>query len=366
MRLMSVPPLTRRLIFALGKPLAAVALSLALVSLALALLGANPVVTLAALADGAFGNWLAATDTLVKATPLVFTGLAISVAFSGAVWNIGAEGQLLAGALAATACGVHLRGWPHPMAIAMVLGAGALAGALWGALSGWLRARYHVSEVISTIMLNYAAIQTVSWAVHGPLMDPVRSFPVSPILPGAACLVRYVAPSRLNAGMLLAVVLAPLCYIWMFRTNGGFELRAMGKNQRAAAFFSIPVARITILAMALSGALAGLGGAVQVSAITHRLFERFSPGWGYEAIAVALVARLNPLAIVPSALFFGALDNGAQAIQRAQGVSPVLVQATQGLVIFVLLAFDTAAFQSWWDGASSAVPAKVAEGQADA
>jgi general nucleoside transport system permease protein len=363
---MSVPPVKRRMIAAVGKPLAAVALSLALVSLALAALGANPAVTLAALADGAFGNWLAATDTLVKATPLVFTGLAISVAFSGAVWNIGAEGQLLAGALAATACGVHLGSWPHPVAIAMVLGAGALAGALWGAISGWLRARYHVSEVISTIMLNYTAIQLVSWAVHGPLMDPVRSFPASPILPAAACLVRYVPPSRLNAGMLLVVALAPLCYIWMFRTSSGFELRAMGKNQRAAAFFSIPVARITILAMALSGALAGLGGAVQVSAITHRLFERFSPGWGYEAIAVALVARLNPLAIVPSALFFGALDNGAQAIQRVQGVSPVLVQATQGLVIFVLLAFDTPAFQSWWDGASSSVPAKVAEGQVDA
>jgi ABC-type uncharacterized transport system permease subunit len=362
---MRVPLLERRMISALGKPLAAVAISLALVSVALAALGANPATTLAALVDGAFGNWLAATDTLVKATPLVFTGLAISVAFSGAVWNIGAEGQLLAGALAATACGVHLGNWPHPMAIVMVLGAGALAGALWGAFSGWLRARYQVSEVISTIMLNYTAIQVVSWAVHGPLMDPVRSYPASPMLPAAACLVRYLPPSRLNAGMLLAVAIAALCYIWMFHTVAGFELRAMGKNPRAAAFFSIPVARITIAAMALSGALAGLGGAVQVSAITRRLFERFSPGWGYEAIAVALVARLNPIAIVPSALFFGALDNGAQAIQRAQGVSPVLVQATQGLVIFVLLAFDTPAFQSWWNGPPSSVAAKL-EGPADA
>lgn len=358
----------RRLVSALGKPLAALAVSLALVAIALAALGANPAVTLAALANGAFGNWLAATDTLVKATPLVFTGLSVSVAFSGALWNIGAEGQLLAGALAATACGIHLGSWPHPLAVTAVLGAGALAGALWSAFAGWLRARFEVSEIISTIMLNYIAIETVSWAVHGPLMEPSRSYPASSMLPAAACLTRYLPPSRLNAGMVLALALAPICYLWMFRTNSGFELRAMGKNRRAAAFFSIPITRITVLGMALSGALAGLAGAVQVSAITNRLFERFSSGWGYEAIAVALVARLNPLAIVPSALFFGALDNGAQAVQRVQGVSPVLVQATQGLVIFMLLAFDTPALQSRWSGEaapSSAVAKAVAE-QADA
>ncbi|MGO9057737.1 MAG: ABC transporter permease [Candidatus Binataceae bacterium] len=363
---MLIPRPARRLISAVGQPLAALAVSLALVALALAALGANPALTLTALANGAFGNWVAFTDTLVKATPLVFTGLTVSVAFSGALWNIGGEGQLLAGALAATACGIHVGSWPHPLAIATVLGVGTLAGAVWGGLSGWLRARYHVSEVISTIMLNYTAMQIVSWAVHGPLMEPSRSFPASAMLPAAARLVRYLPPSRLNAGMLLALALAPACYVWMFHTNAGFELRAMGKNQRAAAFFSIPVARITVLGMALSGALAGLGGAVQVSAITNRLFERFSPGWGYEAIAVALVARLNPLAIVPSALFFGALDNGAQAIQRAQGVSPVLVQAAQGLVIFVLLAFDTPAFQSWFGAMVSSAPAKAAQGQADA
>jgi ABC-type uncharacterized transport system permease subunit len=350
---------------AAGKPLAALALTLALAAMALGALGANPASTFTALAGGAFGNWLAATDTLVKATPLVFTGLAVSVAFAGALWNIGAEGQLLAGALAATACAIHLADWPRPLAVAVVLGAGAFAGAAWGALSGWLRARYAVSEVISTIMLNFIAIQLVSWAVHGPLIEASRSYPVSPPIPPAACLYRFLAPSRLNAGIIVALALAPACYVWLFHTNSGFELRALGKNPRAAVFFGIPMARITVLTMALSGALAGLGGAVQVSAITHRLFERFSPGWGYEAIAVALVARLNPLAVLPSALFFGALDNGAQAIQRAQGVSPVLVQAIEGLVIFVLLAFDTRAFQSWRGGTPPA-DAGVAEGGADA
>ncbi len=331
----------RQPISAAGKPLAALVLAMALVALALAALGANPAATFAALAGGAFGNWLAFTDTLVKATPLVFTGLAISTAFSGALWNIGAEGQLLAGALAATACGIHLAPMPRLAAITVVLAAGAAAGAAAGGLCGWLRARFAVSEVISTIMLNFTALQMLSWAVHGPLMEPSRAYPVSRLLPASAWMYRFFPPSRLNAGMLLALALAPLCYVLLFRTNFGFQLRALGKNPRAAAFYGIAVARTSVIAMALSGALAGLGGAVQVSAVSHRLFERFSPGWGYEAIAVALVARLNPIAIVPSALFFGALDNGAQAVQRAQGVSPVLVQAAQGLVIFVLLAFDT-------------------------
>ncbi len=323
------------------KPLAAMAVAIGLLAIGLAALGANPAVTLTALLSGAFGDWLAVADTLLKATPLVFTGLSVSLAFSGSIWNIGAEGQLLFGALAATACGIHLARWSHVAAISAVLGAGAIAGALAGALCGWLRTRFSVNEVISTIMLNFIALQAVSWAVHGPLMEPSHSYPISQKLPAAACMHWFFPPSRLNCGLLLAIGLAPACYFWLYRTNSGFELRAVGRNPRATAFFGIAAGPITVVAMALSGGLAGLGGAVQVCAITQRLFERFSPGWGYEAIAVALVARLNPLAVVPSALFFGALDNGAQVIQRTQGVSPVLVQAAQGLIIFVLLAFDT-------------------------
>jgi general nucleoside transport system permease protein len=346
--------LLSRLLSATGKPLAALAVALAIVALALAALGASPAATFAALLSGAFGDWFATTDTLVKTTPLIFTGLAVSVAFSGALWNIGAEGQLLAGALAATACGIHLAQWPRPLAIGAILAAGAAAGWMAGALCGWLRVRFEVSEVISTIMLNFIIMQILSWAVHGPLMEPSRAYPFSQALPDTARLYRFFPPSRLNAGMILAIALVPACYVWLFHSNTGFELRALGRNSRAAAFFGIPVRRVAILVMGFSGALAGLGGAVQVSAITYRLFERFSPGWGYEAIAVALVARLNPIAVVFSALFFGALDNGAQAIQRAQGVSPVLVQAAQGLVIFVLLAFDTPALAQWRAGAPAA------------
>lgn len=327
------------------RPLAAIALAGALVALVLGLLGTSPRVVVDALAEGAFGNWLATVDTLVKATPLVFCGLAVALPFAGSLWNIGADGQLTAGALVAGALGPATAGWPRPIAIIALFVGGAAGGGMWGALAGWLRARREVSEVISTIMLNFVALQMLSWAVHGPLMEPSHDFPKSAPIAPAAELTRYFPPSRLNAGMLLAAILAVGCYLLLFHTAAGFELRAMGRNRRAAVYAGIPVARLTIWTMALSGAIAGLGGAVQVAAITRRLYETLSPGWGYEAIAVALVARLNPLAIVPAAVLFGALDNGAQSMQRSAGISPVLVQVIEALVIMILLAADSGAIR---------------------
>jgi len=326
-----------------ARPLAALALAAVIISLVLIALGASPLAVAADLWQGAFGNWLAATDTLVKATPLVFTGLAIAIAFQGALWNIGADGQLIIGAMAAGALGASLSAWPHLLAIAAMLIAGAAGGALWGGLAGWLRARRDVNEVISTIMLNFVAAQLLSWAVHGPLMEPSHALPQSVMVAPTAQLDFYFEPSRLNFGMIIALLFAIICQLGLFHTAAGFELRALGRNRRASAFFGIPIRRFTVFAMGLSGALAGLGGAVQVSAITHRLFETMSPGWGYEAIAVALVARLNPLAIVPAPILFGALDNGSQAMQRADAVSPVLVNVIQGMVIMILIAFDATA-----------------------
>jgi len=162
----------------------------------------------------------------------------------------------------------------------------------------------------------------------------------------------FMAPTRLNLGMFIALTLAVAIYFFLFRSEVGFQLRAMGKNRRAANFFRIPISSLTIWTLALSGALAGLGGAVQISAINHRLYEKVSPGWGFEAIAVALVARLNPIGIVIAAIFFGALDNGSQAMQRAEGVSPVLVQVIQAMVILILLAFDTSAWGNLRDSFS--------------
>ncbi len=348
----------RRLLAAALRPAGAIGCALGVVAIALALLGASPVAVAADLADGAFGNWIAFTDTLARATPLVFCGLAVAIAFHGALWNIGADGQLIVGALAAGAIGPALGGWPHTLAIAAIIGAGGLAGAIWGGLAGWLRARRNVNEVISTIMLNFIAAQLLSWAVHGPLMEPSGAFPASRKIAAAARLQLYFPPSRVNLAMLFALALAAVCEFGLFRTAPGFELRALGRNRRASAFFGVPIARLTAGAMALSGMLAGFGGAVQISAITHRLYETISPGWGYEAIAVALVARLSPLGIVPAALLFGALDNGSQAMQRADGISPQLVYVIQALVIIALLAFDASAAGGWREAFGAGAPAE--------
>jgi simple sugar transport system permease protein len=332
-----------------ARPLLALAVAILLISLILLALGASPAGVFAALYDGAFGNWLVFTDTLTKSTPLLFCGLAIAVAFEGALWNIGADGQLVAGAVIAGTVGPMLGRWPHSLAILIMLLAGAMGGALWGGIAGWLRARRDVNEVIATIMLNFVAAQILSWLVHGPLIEPSRGYPMSVPIAPAAELRHYFPPSRLNLGMLLAIALAFACYALLFHTEAGFQLRAMGRNRLASAFFGIHTARLGLWVMALSGALAGLGGATHLAAITHRLYESFSPGWGYEAIAVALIARLNPLAIVPAAILFGALDNGAQAMQRTQGVSPVLVQVIEGLLIMILLAFDATAMTTLRD-----------------
>ena len=350
---------------ALARPLAALAAAAAFISIILLALGASPIGVFAALYDGAFGNWVVFTDTLTKSTPLLFCGLAIAVAFEGSLWNIGANGQLLAGAMSAGALGPRLGGWPHAFAIVAMLTAGAGGGALWGGIAGWLRARRDVNEVIATIMLNFVAAQILSWLVHGPLMEASRAYPMSTPIAQAAELRFYFWPSRLNLGMLLAVALALVCYALLYHTEKGFELRAMGRNRYATAFFGIDTRALTVWVMALSGALAGLGGATHLAAITHRLYETLSPGWGYEAIAVALIARLNPLAIVPSSVLFGALDNGAQAMQRTQGVSPVLVQVIEGLVIMILLAFDASAWTAFHDALWTSPPA-ASEDQGDA
>lgn len=348
----------------LARALAAILLAAVILAGVLLALGASPAGAFLALAQGAFGNWYALTDTVVKSTPLIFTGLAISISFSAALWNIGADGQLVVGALAAGAIGPHLDGCPKPVAIAIMLIAGAVGGAVWGGICGWLRARRDTNEVISTIMLNFVAAQLLSWSVHGPLMEASRAYPASTPIADSAHMYMFLPPSRVNLGIVIAVVLAIGCALLLFRTAVGFQLRAMGHNRRAATFFGIPIARLTFAILAFSGALAGIGGAVQVSAITHRLYEKMSPGWGFEAIAVALIARLNPIGIIPSALLFGALDNGSQAMQRAQGVSAELVQVIQALVIMILLAFDTPIVAQLWSAlgrSKVAAPGAVSE-----
>jgi simple sugar transport system permease protein len=322
----------------LGTPVAVAASALAASAVVLVAAGADPLTALTALAAGAFGDGFAVADTLVKSCPLVLTGLAVAIAFRGGVWNIGAEGQLLFGALAATAATVGGAEWTRPAALAAGLASGTAAGALAGGLVALLKVRRGVNEVIATIMLNFTAARLVGFAVHGPLMEAAGRYPQSDALPAAARL--PLVGGGLHAGIVLAALLVPATWLVLHRTALGFRWRASGDNPEAARLAGLGPRRATVTVMLASGALAGLAGAIEVMGVTGRLFEQFSGGQGYTAIAVALLARLHPAGVAASALFFGALAAGSGAMQRTAGVSAVFVAIVQALVILALLAAD--------------------------
>ena len=303
----------------------------------IAALGFSPVDALLALVAGSLGSSAAWTATLLKTGPLLLTGLSVALAFRCGVWNIGAEGQLLTGALAATALATRVAPEaPAALLLPLVALGGAAAAAALGALAGLLRATRGVSEVISTILLNFIAIQAVAWAVQGPLQESSGAYPQSDALPAAA---RLPALGRVHAGVWIAFA-AALAVAWLlFRTPLGFRLRAVGLSPLAARFAGISPERHGIVAFAIAGALAGAAGAFEVAGVTGRLYQGLSPGYGYTAIAVALLARLNPLAVIPSALFFGALEAGAGAMQREAGIPSVATQVVQGVVILFSVGF---------------------------
>lgn len=321
-------------------PAAVVAAALLVSVGVLAGAGADPLAALAALGGGAFGDRFALVDTLVKSCPLALTGLAVAIAFRSGVWNIGAEGQLLAGALAATAA-AHAAA-ERPLALAAALASAVAAGALWAGLAAALKLRRQVNEVIATIMLNFIAARLVGFAVHGPLMETAGHYPQSDVLPAAAHLPTL--GGGLHGGIALALGAVPLVWLVLHRTALGFRWRAAGDNYYATHLAGLAPARATMSAMLVSGGLAGLAGGIEVTGVTHRLFEQFSGGQGYTAIAVALLARLHPGWVAVSALFFGALTAGAGAMQRSAGVSAVFASIVQATVILALLAAEAPRF----------------------
>lgn len=317
-------------------------LALLLLAVLLAATGHAVVPALAALLRGAFGSWYAISSaTLVRMIPLGFTGLAVALAFRAGVLNVGAEGQLLAGAAAATALSVLVGGSPPVIAIAVMLVGGALAGALWGGIAGLLRVRFGVLEVISTIMLNFVALYLTGWLVRGPLQEPGRINPQSAALPEALHLPILIAGTRLHAGILIFLAAAAALAVWLFSTASGFRAQAIGANPNAAAVAGqINVSRTMLKVFILSGLLAGLGGAVEYLGVTFALYENLSPGYGYTAIAVALLARLHPVGVVITALLFGALESGANAMQRDAGVPSVVVSVVEATLILLVVAAD--------------------------
>ena len=326
----------RRFAAPIAGALAIGGLALVLLAALLALGGYDVPSALAALWRGSFGSAYAFfSATLVRATPLLLAGLAVALAFRAGVWNIGAEGQLLAGAtgaIAATALPL-----PGAIRLALALLVAAVAGAAWALPAALLRRR-GVLEVISTIMLNFIALNLVGYLVRGPLQEPTHAYPQSQTIDAAARLPR-IAGTRLHLGVGIAFLAAIALGIVIRRSAWGFRVRAVGANPRAAASAGlIDVPRVALEVFLVSGALAGLAGGIEATGVTYALYEGMSPGYGYTAIAVALLARLDPLLVAPSALLFGALEAGATAMQRDAGVPSAFVTVVEGsLVLLVLL-----------------------------
>jgi simple sugar transport system permease protein len=300
-----------------------------------------------ALLAGAGGDAYRISETFVKSGPLLFTGLSVALALQAGLWNIGAEGQLLIGALMTAWLGQYTASLPPALAILCICVIAALGGALWATCAAMLKNIRAVNEVISTIMLNFIAAGLVSYCVQGHLMETGAQYPQTNSLPASAQLPRLFPPTRLHLGIPLAILTAVSTQFFLFRTGAGFKLRAPGATVIAAGVAGINGNHHMLFAFAISGALSGLAGGIEVSSITHRVYEKFSPGYGYTAIAVALVGQRSPLGVILAALFFGALEAGSGAVQRVAGISSVIVSVIQGVVILFLAACSTDVVQSF-------------------
>ncbi len=307
----------------------------------LAVAGYAPLEALGAFWGGTFGSWYSLTSgTLVRATPLIIAGIATAVAFRSGVLNIGVEGQLVAGAAAATTVAVNAH-MPDTLIIPVAMVAGVTGGLVWASIAAMLRQKRGVLEVISTLLLNSVAMYLISWLVRGPLQESTHTYPQSDLVRESGRLPILIPGTRLHAGFALAMVLTIVVWWVMTRTAAGFRLRAVGANPFAAASAGlIDVSATATGALLVSGGLAGLAGAVEVLGVTYSLHENISPGYGYTAIAVALLAQLDARAIIPSALLFAALESGAGAMQRDAGIPVGLVKVVEALLIISVLLVD--------------------------
>ncbi len=320
-------------------PIISLLLSLVLGAILLALSKADPLQTYAAMARGAFGSWRDFSETLVKAIPLMLTGLGISIAFRMQFWNIGAEGQLVWGGVAAA--GVALF-WadkiPAPLLLPAALLAGIAAGALWAGIPAALKASLGVDETLTTLMLNYVAILYAEHLYYGPWRDPHGyGFPGTAQLPQTAWLPRL-GHTRAHLGLLFAIIAAALLWFIFNRTRWGFELKIIGENKTAARYLGIDIGRNIVLALLLSGALSGLAGACEVTGVSHRLQQGLAIGYGYTAIIVAWMAQLDPIAILIVSILMAALMVGGDQVQMLMGLPAAVGLVLQGLVLFPLLA----------------------------
>lgn len=304
--------------------------------------GYDPLAAGRAMVRGAVGSWSAFISiTLVRSVPLILTGLAVALAFRAGVWNIGAEGQLYAGAIAAVWVGIHGAALPGVLLVPAVVLAAAAAGAVWALIPTLMKIRLGVGEVITTILMNFVGIYLAAYMVHGPLRESRGVFPQSDPIAVSARLPTLVPGTRLHAGFALALLLVGVVAAVLRYTRFGFQLRAVGASPVAASIAGrIDTGRVVLVSFLASGAIAGIAGGSEIAGVTYTLYEDLSPGWGYTAIAVALLAGLSPVGVMVTGVFFGALQAGAGSMQREAGIPAAWVGVVEALVILAVLGLE--------------------------
>jgi simple sugar transport system permease protein len=315
----------------------------------LVLLGVNPIEAYLSLWDGAFGSANSLAETLVKATPLLLVALGICISFRGNVINIGGEGQMIVGAILATWVGLTFTDLPGWIIIPLAMIVGFLGGAIWGGIPGFLKAYFNVNEILSTVMMNSIAVQLMNFLLRGPMIDPAQAELASKIPQTARLIEAFrlarLAPTRLHLGVLIAVILAILVYILLWRTTLGYRIRAVGHNPHAARYAGINVKRYIVLSLLLSGAFSGLAGATQVYGVNYRMItdgsaSGFTGSAGFNGIVAALFGQLHPVWSIPASILFGALLVGANKMQRVVQVPSALVIALNGLVVVFVVSSE--------------------------
>jgi ABC-type uncharacterized transport system permease subunit len=345
----SSPTLLKRLLSSavdsLLIPLLAVITAVVIGGIVIAAVGGNPFAAYIGLIQGSFGSLKALSETGIWATPYIFAGLAVAVAFKGGLFNIGAEGQLALGAVVAALIGYALPGWlgfdlPAIIHIPLAIGLGALAGALWAAIPGFLKAYAGGHEVINTIMMNYIALNITSFLMNGPMKDPSPTNVIArtPEIAMSARIPPLFEGYRIHWGFILALLVAFLVWLLIWKTTLGYEIRTVGSNPDAAKYAGINVKRTIVLTMALSGLLAGLAGTIEVTALNYRHELGFSQGYGFDAIAIALLGKTHPLGVVIAAILFGAMRNGATRMQFLTMIPVDVISVIQALILLFVAA----------------------------
>lgn len=283
------------------------------------------------------------SEVLLRAIPLTIIALGISVAYRSGIINIGAEGQMAMGILGTTAVALAFPELPKPVLLPMAVLAGAISGGVWGFIPGFLKAKLQVSELLSTVMLNYIAAQFYTFLLRGPMLDPAEltmgsGTPQSMRLSRNLWLDRFLPGTRLHTGLFFALILALLIYFLLWKTKYGYKMRAAGASARAAKYGGISVTWYLVIAMIISGAFAGMAGAIEIAGVHRRAIEGITGGYGFSGIVVALFGGLHPAGIIPASFFFGLLIVGADMTQRMVGVPANMVNVLQGVIILVIVA----------------------------